>query len=113
MVQSMTEDQVRAQADGILGLSGVDPKVARSDVGQLTTFRQLGFSGEGSANKPDGWYLPLDQGAVALVLETKASDGTPIDAPIVRNQIEKYCETARTKFDSVIVGLASSSGHPG
>ncbi|MDN3311761.1 N-6 DNA methylase [Microbacterium oryzae] len=97
-----TEDQVRDKASEILGLAGVSPKVAQSGVGQITTMKQLGFGGEGSFNKPDGWYLPVDKGAVALVLETKATGSMPIDAPALRTQVEKYCATVRSQYDLVI-----------
>lgn len=102
--KSMTEDEVRSLADSILGLSGVDRKIAKSGVGQITTLNQLGFTGDGASNKPDGWYLPNDRGAVALVLETKATDSISIDAPTLRNQVEKYCAKVRTKYD-LVVGL--------
>lgn len=97
-----TEDEVRSLADSVLRLSGVDPKTAKSGVGQITTMKQLGFIGEGTSNKPDGWYLPVDRGAVALVLETKAPDTVPIDSPVLRAQVEKYCATVRTHYDLVI-----------
>jgi type I restriction-modification system DNA methylase subunit len=98
----MTEDEVRSKADSILGLSGVDPKVAKSGVGQITTMKQLGFTGEDALNKPDGWYLPSDRGAVALVLETKAPGIMSIDSPVLRAQVEKYCATIRSRYDLVI-----------
>lgn len=102
MIEVLTEDQVRSKAEGILGLSGVDTKIAKSGVGQITTMKQLGFIGEGTSNKPDGWYLPTDRGMVALVLETKAQDSVPIDSPTLRAQVEKYCATVRTRYDLVI-----------
>lgn len=97
-----TEDQVRDQARDILGLEGISRRIAQSGVGQITTLNQLGFRGEGSQNKPDGWYLPEDHGTVALVLETKAPGAIAIDAPTLRAQVEKYCATVRTKYDLVI-----------
>lgn len=97
-----TEDQVRSLADSVLGLSGVSTSVAKSGVGQITTMKQLGFTGDGAPNKPDGWYLPVDRGAVALVLETKARNAMAIDSPILRTQVEKYCTTVRTRYDLVI-----------
>jgi type I restriction enzyme M protein len=97
-----TEDQVRDMASEILGLAGVPTRVAQSGVGQITTMNQLGFSGESASHKPDGWYLPVDKGAVALVLETKATDSVPIDAPSLRAQVEKYCATVRGQYDLVV-----------
>ena len=98
----LTEDQVRSKAEKILGLSVVNDKPAQSGVGQVTTLNQLGFTGEGAFNKPDGWYLPTDRGAVALVLETKAQGSMPIDSPALRAQVEKYCATVRTYYDLVV-----------
>lgn len=68
MAKNLTEDAVRDLARDILGFA--DSDVARSGVGQLTTFNQLGFPGV--ADKPDGWYLPNNKNDVAVVLETKA-----------------------------------------
>lgn len=97
-----TEDQVRDIACEILGLAEVPASEARSGVGQITTLNQLGFRGEGSHNKPDGWYLPVDKGSVALVLETKAPGAMSIDALALRAQVEKYCATVRIQYDLVI-----------
>lgn len=97
-----TEDQARDQASQILGLGGVPARVAKSGVGQITTMKQLGFVGEGASNKPDGWYLPVDKGLVALVLETKAPDLMSIDDPKLVAQVEKYCTTLRTRYDLVV-----------
>lgn len=69
MVKKYTEDEVRDIARDILSFK--DDKIARSGVGQLTTFNQLGF--QGVADKPDGWYLPNNKNDVAVVLETKAT----------------------------------------
>lgn len=98
----MTEDQVRECAGKKLELGDIDPKLALSGVGQVTTMKQLGFLGEGSSYKPDGWYLPTDRGAVALLLETKGEDLVPIDSPSLKEQVEKYCTLARSKYDLVI-----------
>jgi len=69
MAKSMTEDEVRDKARGILGFE--DREGVRAGVGQLTTFNQLGFAG--IPDKPDGWYLPDNHADAAIVLETKAS----------------------------------------
>ena len=47
----ITEDKVRDKARNILGLNE-SLKGAKADVGQLTTFNQLGFPG--ISDKPDG-----------------------------------------------------------
>lgn len=62
-----------AGAKHILGLDRNESNV-KQGTGQLTTFKQLGFSGSGSNHKPDGWFLPKDTSKVALILETKSSD---------------------------------------
>lgn len=105
-----TEDQVRDLANKILGFSEVPSKIAKSGVGQITTLRQLGFVGQGSQNKPDGWYLPVEKGSVALVLETKSKDSMPIDSPKLRDQVEKYCATVRSKYD-LVVGIVFDGDH--
>ena len=68
----MTEDEVREEAGKILGFK--KEKDIKSGVGQITTFNQLGIKGKGKDKKPDGWYLPNDKGAIAIILETKNSD---------------------------------------
>ena len=64
-----TEDVVRDEARNILQL--ISDKNANSDVGQLTTFNQLGF--KSVSDKPDGWYFPRDVNEPALILEAKNS----------------------------------------
>lgn len=98
----MTEDEVRERAGEILGFGKVDSSAVRAGVGQITTLRRLGFTGEGSSLKPDGWYLPHDRGLPALVLETKASNAMPIDSPDLKAQVEGYCDVVRTRYDLVI-----------
>lgn len=69
MAKKLTEDAVRDKARNILRLE--DTVNAKSGVGQLTTFNQLGFIG--ISDKPDGWYLPNNHTDTAIILETKAS----------------------------------------
>ena len=69
----LTEDEVRDKAKTILGF-GKSENDAQQGTGQITTFNQLGITGEGKDKKPDGWYLPKDKGAVAIILETKNSE---------------------------------------
>ncbi len=69
----MTEDEVRDSAKTILGFDKVEDGVLQG-TGQITTFNQLGITGEGKDKKPDGWYLPQDKGAIAIILETKNSE---------------------------------------
>lgn len=98
----VTEDEVREQAGRTLGFSDANPTVARAGVGQITTLKQLGFIGEGISLKPDGWYLPNDRGLPAFALETKAPGTMPIDSPGLKEQVERYCEVMRTRYDLVV-----------
>ena len=59
----MTEDQVRDKAGKILGFQ--DTETAKSGVGQITSFNQLGF--KGVKDRPDGWYLPNEKGFPSIV----------------------------------------------
>lgn len=96
MAKKLTEDAVRDAARDILGL--VDSDVARSGVGQLTTFNQLGFPGV--ADKPDGWYLPDKHAEVALVLETKASN-IALGAKQV-DELLKNVKIVSVQYDKVV-----------
>lgn len=96
MAKRMTEDEVRDLARGILGFEDKDG--ARSGVGQLTTFNQLGFAGV--ADKPDGWYLPNNHADVAMVLETKASY-----IPLGDKQVEEVLKNVRiieSQYEKVV-----------
>ena len=97
-----TEDEVCDYAGKVLELGALSSKNALSGVGQITTLKSLGFSGEGTSLRPDGWYLPNDRGQVAIVLETKARDSMPIDSPELREQVERYCDVVRTRYDLVV-----------
>ena len=86
MAKRMTEDEVRDLARDMLGITNkID---ARSGVGQLTTFNQLGFTG--IADKPDGWYLPDNHADVAMVLEVKASY-----IPLGEKQVEEILKNIK------------------
>ena len=74
----LTEDQVRDKAKDILSFE--DTETAKSGVGQLTSFKKLGFTGEGSNNRPDGWYLPHQAIFPAIILETK-NENTELRQP--------------------------------
>ena len=93
----MTEDMVRDRARDILGL--FDTEEARSGVGQITTFNQLGFPG--ISDKPDGWHLPQRTSEVAIILETKA-EGTDIGAQKCIDELQKNCAIAMSRYDRVI-----------
>ncbi len=87
---------MRDMARDILGF--VDNDLARSGVGQLTTFNQLGFLGV--SDKPDGWYLPVNRAEVAVILETKASK-VLLGASQV-DELLKNVRIAQTQYDKVI-----------
>lgn len=96
MPKSITEDAVRDMARDILGF--IDSDLARSGVGQLTTFNQLGFLGV--PDKPDGWYLPVNRAEVAVILETKASK-VLLGASQV-DELLKNVRITQTQYDKVI-----------
>lgn len=92
----LTEDQVRDKAEYVLGLE--DTETARSGVGQITTFNQLGF--KGIIDKPDGWYLPNETSFPALILETKAEDHRLVEKD--RQELLKNCEICSKKYSHVV-----------
>lgn len=95
-----TEDQVRDEAKIILGFDDNETKV-KQGTGQITTFNQLGFSGNN--NKPDGWYLPDDMGEVAIILETKAEKEDLVKSKWV-DELLKNVAIVQGKY-SKVVGL--------
>lgn len=72
-VKIMTEDEVRDYAKKIL-LFDDGEKNVKQGTGQITTFKQLGFTCKLNNHKPDGWYLPDDCSKVAIILETKSEE---------------------------------------
>ena len=93
-----TEDQVRDEAQIILGFNDSEEDVLQG-TGQITTFNLLGFSGNSS--KPDGWYLPKDLGAVAIVLETK-SEKEDLSKTKWVTELQKNIAIVRTKYSKVV-----------
>ena len=112
LVRALTEDEVRdgyTDNDGfhkgakqILEFDKPESNVQQG-TGQITTFKQLGFTGKGSNRKPDGWYLPADKTKVAIILETKSSDKTLNDKAFV-NELLENIKIAGEKY-SKIVGI--------
>lgn len=96
MAKRMTEDEVRDRARETLGF--IDNDNARSGVGQLTTFNQLGFVG--FADKPDGWYLPNNHADVAIILETKSSNICLGDKQV--EELLKNIKIVLTQYDKVV-----------
>ena len=91
-----TEDEVRDIAGKILGIKNCQD--AKSGVGQITTFNQLGF--KGVMDKPDGWYLPDNKSNPAILLETKASY-IKLTAKSV-DELVKNCKIINKKYKNVI-----------
>lgn len=97
--QHKTEDVIRDIARKILTFH--DSDIARSDVGQLTTFKQLGFNGNGMADKPDGWYLPKNIKDVAIILETKNSSIDISDEKCIA-ELTKNIAIVAQKYQKII-----------
>lgn len=93
-----TEDQVRDDANKILGL--VDTETAKAGVGQLTSFSKLGFKGDGANYRPDGWYLPNETAFPAIIIEVKKED-CDLRQPQI-NELLKNCDVAHLKYKDVI-----------
>lgn len=94
--RSLSEDKVRDLAKKILGF--YDTETAQSDVGQLTSFNQLGF--KGVKDRPDGWYLPNENCFPAIILETKSSDTNLKQEHI--NELLKNCRITKKKYTHVV-----------
>ena len=93
-----TEDQVRDDANRILGL--MDTETAKAGVGQLTSFAKLGFKGEGANYRPDGWYLPNETNFPAIILEVKKED-CDLKQPQI-DEVLKNCRVAHSKYKNVV-----------
>lgn len=96
----LTEDEVRDNARIILGFDKIEYAV-RQGTGQITTFNQLGFKGYN--DKPDGWFLPDDHNAPAIILETKSGKEDLYEDKWV-DELSKNCNIALTKF-KVVIGI--------
>ena len=97
-ITTLTEDQVRDKARQILSLE--DTETAQSGVGQLTSFKKLGFVGKGANNRPDGWYLPHQTIFPAIILEVK-NEETELKTPQIK-ELLKNCRIAHTKYKDVV-----------
>ena len=93
-----TEDQVRDDAKIILGFDDNEENVQQG-TGQTTTFNYLGF--KGNYNRPDGWYLPNDKEAVAVILETKSEKADLFNDKWVE-ELLKNTAIVKTKYSKVI-----------
>ena len=102
MGEYLTEDEVRETAGKILGFTKI--KNVQCGVGQITTFNQLGIKGKGKDKKPDGWYLPKDKGAIAIILETKNSN-EDIGKKKWINEIKQNCQIVMDAGYIHVIGL--------
>lgn len=93
-----TEDEVRDEAKIILGFDKKENGICQG-TGQITTFNQLGFTG--NINKPDGWYLPDDVSKPAIVLETK-SEIEDISKKKWEKELFKNIDIVESKYKKTI-----------
>jgi len=94
-----TEDQVRDDANKILGLENTE--TAKAGVGQITSFgKLLGIKGEGANNRPDGWYFPNETSFPAIIVEFKAEDKDLKQQHV--DELLKNCKVAHLKYKNVI-----------
>ena len=100
MAKKKTEDQVRDEMQKTLGFDDGEPGTTQG-TGQLTTFKELGFTGRGKNKKPDGWYLPNPPASTAIILEAKNS-GESVDNVKWQKELLRNCEIAATKYKHVI-----------
>lgn len=101
--EMLTEDEVRQKAKNILQFE--NNKDAFSDVGQLTSFNQLGTnfrnnSWKGDSHKPDGWYLPKDKSMPCLLLECKSGDKDLEDT--ASEEIKRNMKIALKRYPNVM-----------
>ena len=101
MAKFMTEDQIRDADKLLLGFDEKEDGV-RQGTGQLTTFNQLGI--KGVSDKPDGWYIPDNKNAVAILLETKNSN-EDIGTKKVVDEIKKNCQILMNAGWTKVVGI--------
>lgn len=93
-----TEDEVRDYSKVQLGLDDKEKDVQQG-TGQITTFNQLGFTG--NINKPDGWYLPNKVSKPAIILETK-SERQDISSQKWVDELLKNISIIETKYKNTI-----------
>lgn len=84
----------------LLGLD-IPEEGVNKGTGQITTFRQLGFSCKNDNHKPDGWYLPHEVHRVALVLETKNSDES-LDNEKWVNELYTNIQVVSSKYRKIV-----------
>ena len=101
MAQFLTEDEVRDADKFALGFNEKE-KGIQQGTGQITTFNQLGI--KGVSDKPDGWYIPDNKNAVAILLETKNSN-EDIGTKKYVDEIKKNCQILMNAGYRKVVGI--------
>ena len=101
MAQFLTEDEVRDADKFALGFNEKE-KGIQQGTGQITTFNQLGI--KGVSDKPDGWYIPDNKNAVAILLETKNSN-EDIGTKKIVDEIKKNCQILMNAGYKKVVGI--------
>lgn len=101
MAEFITEDEVRDNDKLLLGFNEKEQGVQQG-TGQITTFNKLGIAGV--SDKPDGWYIPDNKNAVAIILETKNS-GEDIGTKKVVDEIKKNCKILMDNGWKKVVGI--------
>lgn len=101
MPKLLSEDEVRDNDKILLGFNEKEQHVQQG-TGQMTKFNTLGFAGVLDA--PDGWYIPENKNAVAIILEAKKSD-VDIDTSKCVDEIKKNCKVLMDAGYKKIVGI--------
>lgn len=101
MAQFLTEDEVRDADKFAFGFNEKE-KGIQQGTGQITTFNQLGI--KGVSDKPDGWYIPNNKNAVAILLETKNSK-EDIGTKKIVDEIKKNCQILMDAGWKKVVGI--------
>jgi type I restriction-modification system DNA methylase subunit len=101
MAQFLTEDEVRDADKIALGFDEKENGIQQG-TGQITTFNQLGI--KGVSDKPDGWYIPDNKNAVAILLETKNSN-EDIGTKKIIDEIKKNCQILMDAGYKKVVGI--------
>ena len=97
---NLDEDDVRDNSKKILGFDDNEVGVTQG-TGQIKTFNQLGFKGEGKDKKPDGWYLPDDKTKVAIIFEAKSTKENVYN-PAWINEITRNVLIAAKKYKRIV-----------
>ncbi|MBR7003039.1 MAG: SAM-dependent DNA methyltransferase [Neisseriaceae bacterium] len=101
MARFLTEDEVRDTDKIALGFNEKEQGVQQG-TGQITTFNKLGI--KGISDKPDGWYIPDNKNAVAIILETKNSN-EDIHTKKCVDEIKKNCNILQNAGYTKVVGI--------